>query len=97
MKELNALATGGLRPHLSLVLDVDVEQGQERGGDGPRDRIEGEDRSFHRRVAQAYRELARSESNVAVVDGRGGIGEVFGAVWEALARRFPETFRPEKC
>lgn len=97
VKELNELATGGLRPDLSLLLDVDVEQGQERGGDGPRDRIEGEDRSFHRRVAQAYRELARSESNVVVVDGRGGVGEVFGAVWGALAGRFPETFRPEKC
>ncbi len=97
VKELNELATGGLRPHLSLLLDVDVEQGQERGGGGPRDRIEGEDPSFHRRVADAYRALARTESDVMVVDGRGGVREVFGAVWGALAGRFPETFRPGKC
>ncbi len=97
VKELNALATGGLRPHLSLLLDVDVEQGQQRGGGGPRDRIEGEDQGFHRRVAEAYRELARSEPEVVVVDGRGRVGAVFELVWGALAGRFPETFRPGKC
>lgn len=97
VKELNALATGGLRPDLCLLLDVDVEQGEERGGGGPRDRIEGEDRRFHRRVAEAYRELARSEAGVVVVDGRGGVGQVFRAVWGALAGRFPETFQPGKC
>ncbi len=97
VRELNELATGGLRPDLSVLLDVDVEAGQERGIRETRDRIEGEDQGFHRRVADAYRALARSEPNVVVVDGRGGIEEVFAAVWGALSGRFPETFGRRRC
>jgi dTMP kinase len=97
VKSLNALATGGLRPDLCIVLDVDAEQGLARGRPAGRDRIEGEDLEFHRRVAEAYRELARTEPDVALVDGRGEIEEVFTAVWSALSARFPETFPPAGC
>jgi len=92
IKEINAMATEGIRPDLSVVLDVEVEDGQARGRHGGRDRIEREDVEFHRRVSNAYRQLAVSEPNVALVDGRGEIEEVFSAVWKALAMRFPETF-----
>lgn len=94
-RELNQLATRGLSPDLNLVLDVDVETGLARRG-GVRDRIEGEEPRFHQRVAEAYRFLAGTEANVALVDGRGEIKGVFAAVWETLSKRFPETFSPRK-
>jgi dTMP kinase len=97
IKGLNSLATDGISPDLNVLLDVDVDQGQSRGGGVAGDRIEREDRAFHQRVAEAYRELARSEPNVAQVDGRPLIEEVFSAVWEALSARFPETFVPRRC
>ena len=97
IKEINELATGGLRPDLCVILDVDVDDGQARGRRGNRDRIEREDLEFHQRVAEAYRELALSEPNVALVGGRGEIEEVFAAVWAALSTRFPETFPPHRC
>lgn len=97
IKPINELATGGLRPDLSLILDVDVEDGQNRRRGAGRDRIEDEAIEFHQRVAQAYRELAHSELDVALVDGRGEIESVFAAVWEILSTRFPETFAPRKC
>jgi dTMP kinase len=96
IQELNALATGGLRPDLSLIIDLDVDQGRARQARGTADRIEGEELSFHRRVAEAYRELAYSRPDVALVDGRGEIEQVFAAVWGVLNRRFPETFPPRE-
>jgi len=93
---LNDLATGGLSPDLSLVLDVDVDQGRARQARRSADRIEGEDLQFHRRVAEAYRELAYTRPDVALVDARGEIEQVFGAVWGGLSTRFPETFPPRE-
>lgn len=92
VRAANALATGNLRPDLSILLDVEVEDGQARGRREASDRIEGEDLAFHRRVAAAYRKLADSEPDVARVDGRGEIQGVYDAVWKALSTRFPETF-----
>lgn len=58
----------GLRPGLTLLLDLPVEQGRERahgrdlalGGTGP-DRIEREHDAFFQRVRAGYRERARAE------------------------------------
>lgn len=91
VREMNRMATGGLRPDLSVLLDVDPEEGRARRGNA-RDRIEGEGPAFHERVAEAYRRLAAEEANVAVVDARGEIDETHAAVWDVLAARFPETF-----
>jgi dTMP kinase len=52
----NRLATGGLKPDLTLVLDLPAEVGLARGAGSKRgrDRIEGEDLALHRRVAAAF-------------------------------------------
>ncbi|NIR42557.1 MAG: dTMP kinase [Gemmatimonadetes bacterium] len=98
LRALNDLATGGVSPDLCVLLDVDVEVGHRRaGGPETRDRIEGEDLAFHRRVADAYRRLAANEPDVALVDGNGEIQRVRTAVWKALSSRFPETFPPRGC
>ena len=59
IEEANMWATGGLRPHLTILLDCDPEVGLSRVGE--RDRLEGEDLSFHRRVKEGYLEIARRE------------------------------------
>lgn len=66
---LNAIATGGLEPDLSLWLDLDVEVGLSRklgSGDiadlnARGDRIEQEKIDFHHRVQQGYSKLAASK------------------------------------
>ena len=97
IKEVNRLATGGLRPHLTVLLDIDPQEGRARRREAAGDRIESEDVRFHERVAEAYRQLATQEPDVAVVDGRAEIDRVHAAVWRVLSSRFPETFSSPGC
>jgi dTMP kinase len=55
---LNNIATGGLMPDLTVLLDLAPEQGLARKGNCAEDRFESEDLEFHRRVRAGYRELA---------------------------------------
>lgn len=65
---LNEWATGGLRPDLVILLDVDPEEGLERARGGP-DRYEDAGLIFHRGVNEAFRRRARSRPGVyRVVD-----------------------------
>lgn len=95
LRHVNQVATGGIRPDLYIVLDVGVREGRARQRAGAVDRIESEEEDFHLRVAEAYRQLAESQANVALVDGRGEIEVVFRSVWQVLTTHFPETFPPE--
>ncbi|MFQ5441316.1 MAG: dTMP kinase [Thermodesulfobacteriota bacterium] len=77
VKSMNTLATGGLVPDLTLLLDLDPEVGLERAwsriskGAGPReDRFEKEDMAFHKRVREGYLKIAAGEPRrVKVIDG----------------------------
>lgn len=61
LKRLQELATGGLKPHLTLYLSLPVEVGLARIPARSQDRLDREDRGFHQRVQQGYLELARVE------------------------------------
>jgi dTMP kinase len=54
---LSRWATRGLRPHLTVLLDLPPEVGLLRK-DGPRDRLESEPLEFHQRVREQFLELA---------------------------------------
>jgi len=62
LKKVVSFATGGLKPDLTLFLDVDVEVGlQRRAQDGDWNRLDAYQVDFHRRVRQGYLELAQQE------------------------------------
>lgn len=87
-------ATGGLRPHLYVVLDLPAAHGaerQRRSGADP-DRIEREGGGFLERVRTGYLELAEREGGVVVLDAHGSLEEVHARIRETLRARFPETF-----
>jgi dTMP kinase len=67
IRELNALATGGVQPDLTLLLDLDAAMGLRRLGDRELDAFEKLDLTFHHRVRQGYLEIAREEKNRIVV------------------------------
>ena len=72
IRQANMLATGGLVPHMTVLMDLDPEEGFRRMNVSGRklDRIEMENIDFHRRVRNGYLELARMEPHrFLVVDG----------------------------
>jgi dTMP kinase len=92
VRELNAFATGGLRPDLTIVLAVPPAEGRRRRARGASDRIEREADAFHERIAEAYAKLAATEPAVATVDGMADPDQVHIAITTLLRQRFPETF-----
>ncbi len=88
VEELNRLATGGLVPDLTVVLDLDPEEalarvGRRNGTGGSRQ--DAKPLEFHRRVAEGFRELARRHpERIRLVDGSGPVEAVFERVWAAV-------------
>jgi dTMP kinase len=67
IQKLNRIATQGLVPDLTILLDIAVEEGLakarglKKGSFATGDRLEREDVSFHRKVRKGYLALARKE------------------------------------
>jgi dTMP kinase len=76
-------ATGDLRPHLTVVLDLPPQHGLTRFEE--RDRIEGESVEFHERVREMFLQLASgSPEHYLVVDARRPVAEVTGEIQARL-------------
>jgi dTMP kinase len=88
------LATEGLAPDLTVVLDLSLDESIERAsrGRGRPDRIEREGQGFRRTVREAYLALAESEPGVEVLSAQGTPEEVHGRIRDLLRARFPQSF-----
>lgn len=94
VKWVNAAATGGLVPGLTLVLDLDPAEGRKRQalmGKGA-DRLEREPETFHELVAAAYRDA--HGPGVFHLDGHSSPGRVLASAWSLCVAARPETFHP---
>jgi dTMP kinase len=89
----NHAATHGLRPDLTLIIDLAPEIGLARQvAAGKRlDRLERESAEFHRRVVEYY--LAVRGSAVRHLDGRLPPDQLLQAAWSEVREAAPETFR----
>ena len=96
VRQANALATGGLRPELMMVLDLPVEVGLERkGGAGAGDRIEREGETFLNRVREGYRRLAADDPVARLLEAEGTPEELQRTLRRVLGETFPGTFPSE--
>jgi dTMP kinase len=81
---LNIWATDETLPDLVIMLHLDPEVGLSRTKGDP-DRMEQEDLTFHKKVGEAYLQLARQfPSRFAVIDGSGAVEEVHRQVSAAV-------------
>jgi len=82
IESIDMIATGRLRPQLTILLDTDVETGLKRNkGINKTDRLELEDIEFHQRVRNGYHRLAANEpARIKMVDVSGNIEEVHRTV-----------------
>ena len=89
IRSVAVLATGGLRPDLTLFFDLPLEIGLarvvRRGG---RDRLESEVREFHERVRNGYLELAAAEPDRWIrIDASGSEADVEARTRAAVEAR----------
>lgn len=90
LEQVARWATGDLRPHLTILLDLEPSAGLGRFAE--RDRIEAESVEFHQRVRQGFLDLAAADpEHYLVVDARAPVDEIAAAV---RARVEPLLDRP---
>lgn len=93
--QLHEFALGGTWPDITLLLDLDVEQGFQRiqarnGGAAVLDRMERESREFHQRVVAGFRAMAdRWPERFRRVDAAGTVDSVHAAVWTIVKEVLP--------
>lgn len=95
LAELEDVTVAGLMPDLTLILDLDPEIGLARATRRRRpgeaiDRFEGETLAFHRRLRQAYLDIAAAEpGRCAVLDAALPPEELAEGAWSILCERLP--------
>ena len=92
LRAITEFATGGLRPHLTLLLDLPAEAGLERRKSGGQwNRLDAYDLPFHQRVRQGYFELARAEpARWVAVDATQPVETVQAAIRKVVEERLEQ-------
>jgi dTMP kinase len=87
VRTINNAATQGLKPDLTILLDIPAEDGLARKKGGERDRFEQEELAFHQRVRQGYLKLAADEpERWLVVDASQPKDKIHEIIWERVRR-----------
>ncbi|MBB5045744.1 dTMP kinase [Rhodopseudomonas rhenobacensis] len=92
LNAMQRVTIGDLKPDLTIILDVPVEVGVKRArlrrGTTAPDRFEAESLDFHRRLREAYRQIAADEPQRCVlIDANAKVKTVAGKVWAAVQQR----------
>lgn len=88
VERLHGMVLNGFSPDLTIILDLAVEVGLHRASQRPgvEDRYERMGLDFHRRLRDAFLDIARREpGRCAVVAADPGVAQVHDAVLEAVA------------
>jgi len=84
---LNTLATDGLKPNLTFLIDIPVEISLKRLSES-KDRIESEDIEFHKKLREGFLKIAENEKDrFVVIDGTMDIMEIHKIVVDTLKQR----------
>ncbi len=91
VKVVNNTATQGLKPDLTILLDMPVEKGLARKGAKKQDRFEQEDIAFHHRVREGYLKMAADEpQRWLVVDASQPKKQVEQTIWHRVSQLLPK-------
>lgn len=100
LRSIDALATRGQRPDLTLILDMPVQESyrrlRQRGREA--DRLEAQEDGFRERLRQGYQILAREEPDrVVLLDAAAPVETVFGRLREAVDRFLERKNGADRC
>ena len=86
---VNHAATHGLKPDLTVLLDMPVEKGLARKGEN-KDRLEKESIGFHNRVRKGYLTMSKTEpERWLVVDATQGKDKIEDIIWQKVSKLIP--------
>jgi dTMP kinase len=78
-------ATRGLKPDLTVLLDIPAEEGLARKSAKKHDRFEEEDLAFHRRVRSGYLKMAKEEpKRWLVIDATQPKEKIAETIWQRV-------------
>jgi len=87
VESVNGTGTLGLRPDLTLLLDIPAEEGLARKRGRKQDRFEQEEIVFHQRVREGYLKLAKTKPRRwLVIDATQSKEKVAGLIWQRVSR-----------
>lgn len=87
VESINSLATQGLTPGLTVMLDLPVEEGLARKKDSRRDRFERENLAFHIRVREGYLRMAADEpQRWLVIDASQSKVKIKQIIWQRVSQ-----------
>jgi dTMP kinase len=92
LRVITRFATGGLKPDLTVLLDVNVETGLRRKKAADEwNRMDQQAIDFHQRTREGYLTLAADEpGRWTIVDATGSVSQVADSVWQIVAERLRE-------
>jgi len=92
LKNIVTFATGGLKPGLSLLLDIDVEDGLRRKSGGEEwNRLDAYELDFHQRVRQGFHQMVAAEpERWVVIDAAKTRSEVQAEIRQIVLERLGE-------
>ena len=92
--DLTQRATGGLKPNLTLLFDLEPEVGLARvARRGQKDRLERADLSFHRRVREGFMKQAEADPTWVTLDATASAAALAEKVWQAVRSRLSISTR----
>jgi dTMP kinase len=93
LRALISFATGGLKPDLTLFLDVEVEEGlRRRARGGEMNRLDTYELAFYQRVRQGYMQLIHDEpQRWVVIDAGGPPDQVQAAIRRVVLERLQQS------
>lgn len=88
LKQIIEIASGGLKPDLTLLLELPVSVGLSRATKrSASDRMEQLDVAFHERVRGGFLELAKTDQRFTIIDGSGSPETAYNQACEVLKAR----------
>ena len=91
-KAINNTATQGLKPNLTVLLDISAEEGLARKRGKKQDRFEQEKLAFHQRVREGYLKLVAEEpERWLVIDATQSKERIAKIIWQKVSQLLPKS------
>jgi len=86
---INLFATKGIKPNLTFLIDIDIDEMEKRKMlvNQKLDRMEDQQKTFFEKVRNGYLKIVEQEpERFYLIQGKRDINSISGEIWEQVAR-----------